>query len=103
MDFYMKLPRNKKEFTLFIAIISVISVMIIAPIITCFEFGFHVSVWQGAMQVVPIIWFSVVAFVLLTYRPAECLTSKFTHKDDSFSATILVILCTVFLMSVLLT
>ena len=26
MDFYMRLPRNKKEFALFMAVISVISV-----------------------------------------------------------------------------
>lgn len=41
MDFYMKLPRSKKEFALFMAIISIISVNIIAPLITCFELGFH--------------------------------------------------------------
>ena len=36
MDFYMKLPRNKKEFALFMGVISIISVNIIAPLITCF-------------------------------------------------------------------
>lgn len=40
MEFYQKLPRNKKEFTLFIAVTSIISVNIIAPIITCFERAF---------------------------------------------------------------
>jgi hypothetical protein len=41
MDFHMKLPRRKREFVLFMAIISVVSVNIIAPLITCFELGFH--------------------------------------------------------------
>jgi len=40
MEFYTKLPRNKKEFALFMAVISVISVNIIAPLITFFEVGF---------------------------------------------------------------
>ena len=34
MDFCEKLPRSKKEFALFIAVISVLSVNIIAPLIT---------------------------------------------------------------------
>lgn len=41
MKFYMNLPRNKKEFALFMAVVSIISVNIIAPLITCFEIGFH--------------------------------------------------------------
>ena len=43
MDFCEKLPRSKKEFALFIAVISVLSVNIIAPLITCFEFGFSLA------------------------------------------------------------
>lgn len=104
MEFYMKLPRNKKEFTLFIAVISVISVNIIAPLITCFETGFRLSVWADVLTVLPFIWLSVVALVLLTYKPAEWLTGKIIRKDDSFQAHIVVnILCTVLLMSVFLT
>lgn len=104
MEFYMKLPRNKKEFTLFIAVISVISVNIIAPLITCFEAGFRLSVWADVLTVLPFIWLSVVALVLLTYKPAEWLTGKIIRKDDSFQAHIVVnILCTVLLMSVFLT
>lgn len=34
MEFYMKLPRSKKEFALFMGIVSIISVNIIAPLIT---------------------------------------------------------------------
>lgn len=35
MEFAKKLPQNKKEFAIFIAIISILSVNIIAPLITC--------------------------------------------------------------------
>ena len=55
MEFYMKLPRTKKEFGLFMAIISIISVNIIAPLITCFEAVFHLYVWQDVLTVFPII------------------------------------------------
>ena len=82
MDFYMKLPRNKKEFALFMAVISIISVNIIAPLITCFEAGFHLSVWGDALRVIPFIWCSVIALVLLTYKPAEWMTSKIINKND---------------------
>ncbi|MGN0674547.1 MAG: hypothetical protein ACI4KG_02250, partial [Oscillospiraceae bacterium] len=70
MEFYMKLPRNKKEFAIFIAIVSVISVNIIAPLITCFEIGFSLEVWKASLSVIPFIWLSVIALVLLTYIPA---------------------------------
>ena len=104
MEFNMKLPRNKKEFALFLLVISVISVNIIAPLITCFEFGFSLSVWASAMKSVPFIWISVIALVLLTYKPAEWLTSKIVAREDSFRAQIVInILCTVLLMSVFLT
>ncbi len=104
MEFYMKLPRNKKEFALFMAIISIISVNIIAPLITCFEIGFHMHVWADVIKVIPFIWCSVIAVVLITYRPAEWMTNKIVRKDDSFNSHIVVnILCTVFLMSVFMT
>lgn len=61
MDFYMKLPRNKKETAIFILIISIISVNIIAPLITCFEIGFSMQVWLNTFKVMPFIWVSVVA------------------------------------------
>lgn len=104
MDIYMKLPRNKKEFALFMAVISIISVNIIAPLITCFEMGFHLYVWKNTLAIIPFVWLSVIALVLLTYKPAEWLTSKIVNKGDSFSAHITVnILCTVFLISIFLT
>lgn len=104
MDFYMKLPRSKKEFALFMAVISVISVNIIAPLITCFEMGFHFYVWEDVIKVIPFIWLSVIALVLITYKPAEWMTAKIVHKEDSFNSHIIInIMCTVFMMSVFLT
>jgi len=104
MEFYMKLPRNKKEFALFIAVISIISVNIIAPLITFFEVGFHLYIWADTIKVIPFIWTVVVILVLLTYKPAELLTSQVVKAGDSFGAHIVVnILFTVFLMSIFLT
>ena len=104
MDFYMKLPRNKKEFALFMAIVSIASVNIIAPLITCFEAGFHLYIWKDVLTVLPYIWISVIAIVLLTYVPAEKMTAKLVAKEDSFNAHIIVnTLCTVLMMSVFLT
>lgn len=104
MEFHMKLPRNKKEFALFLLVISIISVNIIAPLITCFEVGFHMYVWADAIKVIPFIWICVIALVLITYKPAEWLTATIVEKGDSFrSHTLINILCTVFLMSIFLT
>lgn len=104
MEFYMKLPRSKKEFAIFIGIVSILSVNMIAPLITCLEAGFYLSVWQDALTVLPFIWMSVIAAVLLTYVPAEKLTLMIVSKKDSFRAQIVVnTLCTVLLMSILLT
>lgn len=104
MDFHMKLPRSKKEFALFMAVISVISVNIIAPLITCFEMGFHLRVWANTLSVLPFIWLAVIAVVLITYKPAEWLTARIVKEGDSFGAHIVVnILCTVFFMSIILT
>lgn len=104
MDFHMKLPRNKKEFALFMAVISIISVNIIAPLITCFEAGFRLSVWADSIKSVVFIWPCVVAMVLLTYKPAEWLTARITSAGDSFRSCVVInILCTVFLMSIFLT
>jgi hypothetical protein len=61
-------------------------------------------VWADVIKVIPFIWCSVIALVLITFRPAEWLTGKIVEKEDSFNAHIVVnILCTVFLMSIFLT
>ena len=104
MENFEKLPHGKKEFALFIAVVSVLSVNIIAPLITCFEFGFSLAVWADVLTVIPFIWLSVVALVLLTYLPAQWLTDRICAQGDSFRARVTVnILCTVLLMSVFLT
>jgi hypothetical protein len=104
MDFFMKLPRNKKEFAVFILIISLLSVNTIAPLITCFEIGFSLSVWADVLTVIPFIWLSVIALVFLTFKPAEWLTKKIVSEGDSFNAHIVInIMCTVLLMSIFLT
>ena len=104
MEFRMKLPRNKKEFALFMAVISIISVNIIAPLITFFEMGFELRVWADTLRVIPFIWLAVIALVLLTYKPAEWLTNRVVKEGDSFAPHILInILFTVLLMSVFLT
>lgn len=85
-------------------IISIISVNIIAPLITCFEVGFHMYVWADAIKIIPFIWICVITLVLITYKPAEWLTSRIVEKGDSFNSHIVInILCTVFLMSIFLT
>ena len=104
MEFHMKLPRNKKEFALFMAVISIISVNLIAPLITCFEMGFRLNVWADTLKVIPFIWIAVVAMVLITYKPAEWMTARIVKEGDSFGSHIVInILCTVFLMSIFLT
>ena len=53
MENFERLPHGKKEFALFIAVVSVLSVNIIAPLITCFEFGFSLAVWADVLTVIP--------------------------------------------------
>ncbi len=104
MEFYTKLPRNKKEFILFMAVISILSVNIIAPIITCFEMGFHMYIWADTLKVIPFIWCAVIILVLLTHKPAKTLTSLIVKEGDSFGAHILAnTVCSVLHMSIFLT
>jgi hypothetical protein len=104
LDFYMKLPRDRREFAMFLAIVSILSVNIIAPLITCFEVGFHLSNWANTLKILPLIWIVVVALVLLTHGPATKVTNIFIKESDSFYAHIIVnIMVNVAMMSVVLT
>lgn len=104
MEFFMKLPRNKRESALFMAIVSIISVNIIAPLITCFELGFHLSVWFYVLRVIPFIWISVIILVIGTYQPAKWLTSRIVSEGDSFRAFLCAnTVASVFCMSIFLT
>ena len=86
------------------AVISIISVNIIAPLITCFETGFSFQSWINALKGIPFIWIAVIFTVLITHKPAELLTNKIVSKEDSFNSQVTInILCTVLMMSVILT
>ena len=86
------------------AVVSVISVNIIAPVISCFEIGFSFSSWASALRSMPFVWLAVIACVLITYRPAEWVTARFLRRATPHNARILVnILSTVCMMSVILT
>ena len=103
MDFYMKLPRNSKEFALFLGIVAVISVNIIAPVISGFEVGFSLATWRQTLTILPVMLVAVVIFVLLTHMPAEKVAAILTEETDSFNAKITItILINVAMMSVLL-
>lgn len=71
MDFYMRLPRNHREFVLFLLIVSLISVNLIAPLISMFELGFSFEVWQNTLRVLPFIWLAVVSLVILTQKTSR--------------------------------
>ncbi|KRL87117.1 hypothetical protein [Ligilactobacillus apodemi] len=104
MDFYMRLPRNRREFAVFLLIVSLISVNLIAPVISMFELGFSLKVWHNTLRVLPFIWLAVVILVILTQKPAGKLKDLIVHPKDSFRSQITInIMCNVFLMSFFMT
>ncbi|GHV26439.1 hypothetical protein FACS1894176_07190 [Bacteroidia bacterium] len=104
MEFYMKLPRNKHEFLAFMLIISIISVNIIAPLISMFETEFSLEIRKHTLRILPFIWITVIILVLATQKPVKRLTNKIIKPTDSFNAHIVITtLCSVLLMSVFLT
>ncbi|MEG0268409.1 MAG: hypothetical protein RR649_06565 [Carnobacterium sp.] len=104
MDFFMRLPRSKKEFALFLGIVSILSVTIIAPLITAFEIGFTMETWKQTVTILPIIWIAVIILVLLVHASADKLSASIVDKNDSFRSQITInILCNVLLMSIFMT
>ncbi|WP_460773351.1 hypothetical protein [Microbacterium sp. GXF7504] len=102
--FHMRLPRNGKEFPIFLLVVSLISVNIIAPLAAMFTAGFSLEVWGNVLRVLPVIWLAVVVFVILTNKPARWLANKIVAPTDSFNAHIVIeLLCNVLLMSIFLT
>ncbi|MDR0522927.1 MAG: hypothetical protein LBG62_00670 [Candidatus Methanoplasma sp.] len=100
----MKLPRDKREFALFLIIISLISVNVIAPAISFCEAGLSADTYFGALAIMPAVWAAVVAVVLLTHRPAEWLARKTVRERDGFRAAIAKnTACTVLLISIAMT
>ncbi|WP_259682746.1 hypothetical protein [Lactiplantibacillus pentosus] len=90
MAFSLKLPRNRYEFSRFILIISVISVNVIAPLVTCFEVGFSWRTWQQTMTVLPMIWVVVVASWIGTRTISWLPVQQFFYKwPRNFSISLL--------------
>ncbi|WP_236000702.1 hypothetical protein [Levilactobacillus lanxiensis] len=86
------------------AIISLISVNLIAPVITVLEVGFSLSHWEMVFHQLPLLWISVIILVVLTQQPANKLASYFLGENASFrSAMLITAMCNVFLMSLVLT
>ena len=104
MEFQRRLPQNLRETVLFMAIISVISVNLIAPVITGLEIGFSVQHWAAVMPQLPLLWLSVIILVVLTQQPAAKMAGWFLGEQPSFRAAMLITaMCNVFLMSLVLT
>lgn len=100
-----RLPQSGKEFILFLAIISILSVNIIAPIIMGFELGFSVENYLETLQILPFVWICVVLLVTLVANPiVSRLVPKFVQPTDGFNARVLfTILFSVTILSILLT
>ena len=100
-----RLPRNGKDFVLFLAIISILSVNIIAPLIMGFKFGFSKEVYFETLQVIPFVWICVILLVTLVVNPiVNKLVQKFIEPTDGFNARVLfTILFSVTILSILLT
>lgn len=100
----MRLPRNTKEFILFLGIISIISVCLIGSLIIGFETGFNLEIWQHSLKRLPFIWLAVVTIVLLVHPLADRLAKKIMAEDDSFNSQMIVTtLCNVLMISILMT
>lgn len=100
-----RLPRNRKEFVLFLAIISILSVNIIAPLIMVFEFEFRKEVYFETLQVIPFVWICIILLVTLVANPiVNKLVTKFIEPTDGFNSRVLfTILFSVTILSILLT
>ncbi|WP_404331908.1 hypothetical protein [Mesobacillus maritimus] len=59
-----RLPRNGREFIVFLAIVSILSVNTIAPLIMGFEFGFSKEVHLNTLKVIPFVWLCVMYWFL---------------------------------------
>lgn len=100
-----RLPRNGKEFAIFLGIISIISVNIIAPLIMGFEFGFSKETYFNTLKVIPFMWLIVIFLVTSVSRPlVGKLVNLFSLETDGFNAKVLFnILISVTILSILLT
>lgn len=88
--FQMRLPRNGKEFILFLGIVSILSVNLIGPIVVGFQLGFSMDTWMSTLKILPFIWVVVVCLVLVFHPLAEKLSNKILDEKDSFNAQMIV-------------
>lgn len=103
-EFYMKLPRNGRELALFMGIVSIISVNIIAPLISMLETGFSWQHYVATLSIIPMMWVAVVIIVILAGKPAGMIKGLVVDKNDSFATQITIdIMCNVFLISMVMT
>ena len=58
-----RMPQNGKEFILFLAVISIISVNTIAPLIMALQFRFTKAVYLQTLKTIPFMWIIVVLIV----------------------------------------
>lgn len=100
-----RMPQNGKEFILFLAVISIISVNTIAPLIMALQFGFTKAVYLQTLKTIPFMWIIVVLIVPFIVEPiVNKLMPKFVQPTDSFNAvTLFHIFFSVLIMSILLT
>lgn len=104
MEYVQRLPQNFKEKCLFMAIISLLSVNLIAPLITGMTIGFSWSEYLTLLPRLPLIWLVVIILVIITERPATFMARQFLQDTANFRVTMLVTaMCNVLLMSVILT
>lgn len=100
----MKLPRDGYETALFMGIVSVISVNLIAPLITMLELGFSWTHYAQTLRIIPVMWVAVIVIVILAQGPATKLKNVIVDNHDSFNSQILIdILCHVVLVSAAMT
>jgi hypothetical protein len=98
-----RLPQNGKEFIVFLAIVSILSVITIAPLIMGFEFGFSKEVYLNTLKVISFVWICVIVEVPFVVNPIVTkLVAKFTSPTDGFNARVLFLFSVTFI-SVLLT
>lgn len=103
-EVYMKLPRDGVETVLFMGIVSIISVNLIAPMITMLEIGFSWAHYLRTLRIIPFMWLAVIVIVALAQEPATKLKNKIVNPHDSFNSQILIdILCHVVMISALMT
>jgi hypothetical protein len=65
----------------FSELLLVISVNIIAPVISGFEVGFSLATWRQTLTILPVMLVAVVAFVLLTHMPAEKVAATINGRN----------------------